>query len=79
MTPYQAKFVAHIIQLAKLDRIYANWAILEFQRLDPYQLKNLKAMVMAEVLRSKSEHTRLYSPHNNQYTKGRKRGEKCGT
>ena len=22
---------------------------------------------------SKSEHTRLYSPHNNQYTKGRKR------
>lgn len=27
----------------------------------------------------KAERTRLYSPHNNQYTKGRKRGEKCGT
>lgn len=27
---------------------------------------------------SKAEHTRLYSPHNNQYTKGRKR-EKCGS
>lgn len=26
----------------------------------------------------KSEHTRLYSPHNNQYTKGRKKGQ-CGT
>ena len=26
----------------------------------------------------KAEHTRLYSPHNNQYTKGRKRGA-CGT
>lgn len=26
----------------------------------------------------KAEHTRLYSPHNNQYTKGRKR-EKCGS
>ena len=27
----------------------------------------------------KAEHTRLYSPHNNQYTKGRKRGEqRCG-
>lgn len=25
----------------------------------------------------KAEHTRLYSPHNNQYTKGRKK-EKCG-
>lgn len=27
---------------------------------------------------TKAEHTRLYSPHNNQYTKGRKR-EKCGS
>lgn len=26
----------------------------------------------------KAEHTRLYSPHNNQYTKGRKR-DQCGT
>jgi hypothetical protein len=26
----------------------------------------------------KSEHTKLYSPHNNQHTKGRKR-EKCGS
>lgn len=27
----------------------------------------------------KAEHTRKYSPHNNQYTRGRKRIERCGT
>lgn len=27
----------------------------------------------------KAEHTRKYSPHNNQYTRGRKNGKACGT
>lgn len=57
MTPYQAKFVNTIIQTAKVDRTYANWSIQNFQHLDPYGLKNLKELVMAEVLRLKSLET----------------------
>jgi hypothetical protein len=58
MTPYQAKFVNSIIQTAKLDKTYANWAIQDFQRLDPHGLKNLKELVLAEVLRLKSLETK---------------------
>lgn len=54
MTPYQARFVSHIINLAQWDKTYANWSIQEFQRLDPYQLCNLKELVLQEVKRSKS-------------------------
>ena len=57
MTPttYQQKFITHVINLAKIDRDLANYAIREFQQIDPYQLGNLKELVMLEVKRSKSE------------------------
>ena len=55
MTPYQLKFVNHIIKLAKIDKDLANYSIKEFATLDPYQLGNLKELVMLEVKRSKSD------------------------
>lgn len=57
MTPYQATFVNTIIETAKIDRAYANWAIQDFQRIDPYQLKDLKQLVREEVMRLKSLET----------------------
>jgi hypothetical protein len=55
MTPYQKRFVDSILSLGKTDPVYANWAILDFQKLDPYQLGKLKELVLLEARRLKSE------------------------
>ena len=55
MTPYQQRFVTHVINLAKIDKDLANYSIKEFATLDPYQLGSLKELVMSEVKRSKSD------------------------
>ena len=55
MTPYQLKFVNHIINLAKMDRDLANYSIREFATLDPFQLKDLRELVLLEVERLRLE------------------------
>ena len=55
MNQYQAKFVNTIIQTAKVDKDYARWSIAEFSRIDPYQLGNLKQLVINEIERRKNE------------------------
>jgi hypothetical protein len=56
MTPttYQQRFITHVINLSKIDKDLANYSIREFATLDPYQLKDLRALVMLEVKRLKS-------------------------
>ena len=56
MTPttYQQKFITHVINLAKIDKDLANYSIREFQQIDPFQLGNLKELVMLAVKSSKS-------------------------
>ena len=57
MTPYQQKFVSHCIDLAAnplYGKDYANWAVKNYAKLDPYQLSNLPALVMQEVKRRKA-------------------------
>jgi hypothetical protein len=48
-TPHQQRFVNSIIETAKLDTAYANWAVNDFARIDPFQLGNLKELVKAEL------------------------------
>jgi hypothetical protein len=48
-TPCQQRFVNSIIETAKVDKAYANWAVNDFAQLDPYQLGNLKELVKAEL------------------------------
>ena len=55
MTPYQRKFVDHHLALAKLDKDYANWSIRNFMEIDPYQLGNLRELVLQAVKSSKSD------------------------
>jgi hypothetical protein len=55
MTPYQARFVHTIINTAKYDKDFARWSIAEFSRIDPYQLSNLKQLVINEIERRKNE------------------------
>jgi hypothetical protein len=61
MTPttYQQRFITHIINLAKIDKDLANYSIREFAILDPYQLKDLRELVMTEVARLKLERPSL--------------------
>ena len=55
MTAYQIKFVNHIINLAKIDKDLANYSIREFATLDPYQLRDLRELVLLEVERLRLE------------------------
>ena len=51
-TPYQKKFVNHCIDLAAnplYGKDYANWAVKNFAKLDPFQLSNLHALILQEL------------------------------
>jgi hypothetical protein len=58
VTPYQAKFVTHIIKMSKFGKEFANAAIDEFAAIDPYNLKNLRELVRKEVMKRKEENGR---------------------
>lgn len=58
MTPYQVKYVEHIIKMSKFGKEFANAAIDEFESLDPYQLGNLRELVRKEVMKRREENGR---------------------
>lgn len=48
----QQKFVNHCIDLAAnplYGKDYANWAVKNFAKLDPFQLSNLHALILQEL------------------------------
>ena len=49
---HQKKFVNHCIDLAAnplYGKDYANWAVKNFAKLDPFQLSNLHALILQEL------------------------------
>lgn len=51
MTPYQQKFLDHLVRVAAQDKALAWWSAKNFAELDPYQLSDLPALLTAEMKR----------------------------
>jgi hypothetical protein len=41
MSPYQSKILAHLINMAKLDKSYSWWSAKKYAQIDPHQLADM--------------------------------------
>ena len=51
MTPYQQKFLDHLVRMAAQDKALAWWSAKNYAQMDPYQLADLPALLTAEMKR----------------------------
>lgn len=51
MTPYQQKFLDHLVMMAHKDKAYSWSAAKAYALLDPFQLSEMPAMLTAEMKR----------------------------
>ena len=51
MTPYQQKFLDHLVMMAHKDKAYSWSAAKAYALLDPFQLSDMPAMLTAEMKR----------------------------
>lgn len=49
MTPYQQKFLAHLVRMAQQDKALAWWSAKAYAEIDPYQLRDMPALLTAEM------------------------------
>lgn len=45
MTPYQARILAHLVAMAKLDKAYAWWASKNYAEIDRHQLAEMPELL----------------------------------
>lgn len=51
MTPYQQKFLDHLVRMAAQDKALAWWSAKNYAEMDPYQLADLPQVLTAEMKR----------------------------
>lgn len=51
MTPYQQKFLDHLVRMAAQDKALAWWSAKNYAEMDPFQLSEMPAMLTAEMKR----------------------------
>ena len=51
MTPYQQKFLDHLVRMAAQDKALAWWSAKNYAEMDPYQLSDLPQLLTAEMKR----------------------------
>ena len=54
MTPYQQKFLDHLVRVATQDKALAWWSAKNYAQMDPFQLADLPQVLTAEMRRLKS-------------------------
>jgi len=51
MTPYQQKFLHHLVRMAQQDKALAWWSAKAYAEMDPYQLSDMPSLLTAEMKR----------------------------